>query len=286
MTMQNLLAVLFLTVAASPAAAPAPTGLFEIHAESPPGSTAAKAWTMTRQGGAIETVSLDPAVILDVSGVATADVEHGPDGSAQIRLGLTAGGAQRLAEAVSRYRGRRLGVVVAGKLRAAPYVTGSPTGRVFVIAGLSDADAKEIVRSLGPPAPTPVPAPAVAASPGRRAVAIPEVQGRWRVVEASMNGRPIPDPKLTASLWFFRGAELILTNGEGRSQTFSVIAEGPGALSIGPVTPSSERGGWILWKRDKEDLLLAFQDNLEERPDGWQPGPKKILARLRAPGPR
>ena len=284
--MQSLLAALLLMVAAAPSATPTPTGLFEIHAESTPGSAGAKAWTMKRPGGATETVSLDPAVILDVSGVATADVDHGPDGSALIRLGLTGGGAQRLAEAASRYTGKRLGVIVAGKLRAAPYVTGAPTRGVFVIAGLSDADAKDIVRSLGPPAPTPTPVPAVAASPGGRAVAVPEVQGRWRVVEANMNGRPIPDPKLTASLWFFRGTELVLTNGEGRSQTFAVSAEGPGVFRIAPVTPSSERGGWILWKRDKENLLLAFQDNLEGRPDGWQPGPKKIVARLRAPEPR
>jgi preprotein translocase subunit SecD len=73
----------------------------------------------------------------------------------------------RLTEIASNRRGKRVGVVVAGKLRAAPYVTGAPTGGVFVIAGVSAADAEEIARSLGPPAPTPTAALAAAAPPNR-----------------------------------------------------------------------------------------------------------------------
>jgi len=234
----------------------------------------------TPQGGN-ETVWLDPAVLLDGSGVATADVERGPDGSPQIRLGLTPDGVMRLTEIASNRRGKRVGVIVAGRLRAAPYVTGAPTRGVFVIAGVSDADAEAIAHSLGPPAPTPAAAPVVAAPPNpRRGSAVPEIQGRWRVVEASMNGRPVPDRKITASTWLFRGSELVLTNGEGQSVTFSITSEERGVLHIDPAGASSEKGGWILWSRDKQDLLLAFQDNLEGRPDGIQPGPKKILARL------
>jgi hypothetical protein len=96
-----------------------------------------------------------------------------------------------------------------------------------------------------------------------------------------MNGRPVPDPKITASSWWFRGSELTLTNGEGQSVIFSVSSEQPGVLRIDPAGSSSEKGGWLLWSRDKADLLLAFQDNLDGRPDGMQPGPKKVLARLR-----
>ena len=151
--------------------------IFEVHGESSPGTPGAKAWTMRTPQGRSETVWLDPAVLLDGSGVATADVERGPDGSPQIRLGLTPDGVMRLTEIASNRRGKRVGVVVAGKLRAAPYVTGAPTGGVFVIAGVSDADAEEIARSLGPPAPTPIaPTPAMAAAPpsnARRAASIP-----------------------------------------------------------------------------------------------------------------
>jgi uncharacterized protein (TIGR03067 family) len=260
--------------------------IFEVHGESSPGTAGAKAWTMRTPQGRDETVWLDPAVLLDGSGVATADVERGPDGSPQIRLGLTPDGVMRLTEIASNRRGKRVGIIVAGKLRAAPYVTGAPTGGVFVIAGVSGADAEAIARSLGPPAPTPTaltgtaamaaPAPPNAA----RARAVPEIQGRWRVVEASMNGRPIPDRKITESTWLFRGPELVVTNGEGNRVAFTINPEKRGVLHIDPTPGSNEKGGWILWSRDKQDLLLAFYDNLDGRPDGMQPGPKKILARL------
>src|SRR5436853_484944 len=96
--------------------------------------------------GSSQTVWLDPAVLPDGTGVATADMERGPDGSPQIRLGLTPDGVMRLTEIASNRRGKRVGVIVAGKLRAAPYVTGAPTGGVFLIAGVSAADAEEIAR--------------------------------------------------------------------------------------------------------------------------------------------
>ncbi|MDQ6894402.1 MAG: hypothetical protein M3167_17220 [Acidobacteriota bacterium] len=60
-----------------------------------------------------------------------------------------------------------------------------------------------------------------------------------------------------------------------------ICAPDPSSLYIEPAGGSSEKGGWILWSRDKQELLLAFQDNLEGRPDGMRAGPKKSLARLR-----
>jgi uncharacterized protein (TIGR03067 family) len=268
----------------SPAAAPQPmptppAALFEIRVESSPSLPGARPWGLDTPNGH-DIVWLHWTAIVDATAVATADAERGPDGSPQIRLGLTDEGAGKLTEAVSKNNGKRFGVIAGGKLRAAPYARGGPIGNVFVIAGaLTEAEAKEIARSLGPPA---RPAPgAAAAAPRNPPRPISELQGRWRVVEASMNGRPVPDPKITGSSWWFRGSELTLTNGEGQNVTFSVSSEQPGVLRIDPAGSSSEKGGWLLWSRDKADLLLAFQDNLDGRPDGMQPGPKKILARLR-----
>jgi len=265
--------------AAAPQATPAPSALFEIRVESSPSLPGARPWRMNTPSG-YEIIWLNSNLVVDASAVVTADAERGPSGSPQIRLGLTDDGARKLTEAISGNPGKRFGVIAAGKVRAAPYARSGPIGGVFVIAGdLTEAEAKEIARSLGPPArPTPG---AAAAVPRVAPRSIPELQGRWRVAEASMNGRPVPDRKITASSWWFRGSELTLTNGEGQSVTFSVSSEEPGVLRIDPAGSSSEKGGWLLWSRDKADLLLAFQDNLEGRPDGMQPGPKKVLARLR-----
>ncbi len=118
-----------------------------------------------------------------------------------------------------------------------------------------------------------------------------------------MNGRAMQQAKITDSTWTFQGGELTVTNGEGQSQTFVLSSEGrsrtdgpsrtsgtePGVLRLeasGPGPSSAaQKSGWILWMRDREDLIVAFQDNLDGRPDGMHPGPKTIVARLRRSGP-
>ena len=196
--MRNRVGLVVLAAAAvaspSPAAAPqatraAPAELFEIRVESTPALPGARPWQMNTPNGSV--IIWLQNLVVDASAVATADAERGPSGSPQIRLGLTDDGARKLTEAVSNNIGKRLGVIAGGKLRAAPYARGGPIGGVFVIAGdLTEAEAKEIARSLGPPAARPTPGPA-AAAPRSAPRSIPELQGRWRVVEASMNGRPV-----------------------------------------------------------------------------------------------
>lgn len=279
--MKTLIALLLLAQTA--AIPPAGGGVFEVHAESSPKAANARAWVLTGPGRSAETVYLDGAVLLDKTTIATADVVRGPDGSPQIRLVLTTDGAQRLAEIASRGAGKRLGIVAGGRLRAAPYLSGGPPNGVLVIAGaLTDAEATELAPKLGPPSPAAV----EAARPPVRGDTIPELQGRWKIEDATMNGKIVPDAKLTSMSWFFRGGDLLLTDVQGKTVRFAVRSEGPGVLRLEPAGGSGERGGWLLWMRQRDDLVLAFQDNLEGRPDGFGPGPKKIIARLRAPGPR
>lgn len=279
--MKTLIALLLLAQTA--AVPPAAGGLFEVRMEASPKSPAATAWTLTGPGRSAETVYLDAAVLLDQTAIATADVVRGPDGSPQIRLALKSDGARRLSEIASGGAGRRMGIVAGGRLRAAPYMSGAPPNGVLVIAGaLTEEEAAGLALKLGPPS-----APAIDASrPAARGNAIPELQGRWKVEDATMNGKNVPDPKLISMSWFFRGGDLLLTDGQGTTSRFAVRSEGAGVIRLEPMGGSGERGGWILWMRRKDDLVLAFQDNLEGRPDGFAPGPKKIIARLRAAGPR
>ena len=234
-------------------------GAFELHVESSAKAPNAKAWTMRGSGGKPETVYLDPE------------------------------GTSRIAEITRRFVGKKLGVVAGGKLWAMPYLSAPVTGNVLMIAGnMTPAEAAAIAPKLGPP-PTPsagkgaVPPPAAAAPPRTPGLGVPELQGRWRVADASVGGKPLVDPKITASSWQFRGDELILTNGEGQTARFVLRPDGVGVIHL--ETSAKEKGGWILWKREKGDLILAFNDNLEGRPEGFGPAPKKVVARLRPPPP-
>ena len=279
--------LVFLLVAQAVAAGAGAGSFLEVHGEVSPRAPNAIAGTLAGNGGKAETVYLDREVLLDRSAIANADVVRGPDGMPQIRLGLTPDGGRRLTEITSRSVGKRLGIVVAGKLRAAPYVTGGMTGGFLVVAGgFSETEAGELARKLGPPAAGGIPVPPSGSVSRPRAAAIPDLQGRWRIAEAKLNDRPLQDRKITASSWFFRADELLLTNGEGQTERFAIRPEGKSLLRLEPSVGSPEHGGWIVWKREKDALVLAFQDNLEGRPDGFAPQPKKIVARLVPAAPR
>ncbi|MEP7132090.1 MAG: hypothetical protein ABI914_02920 [Acidobacteriota bacterium] len=125
----------------------------ELFVESAPNEANARIWVLARREGAPEKVSLARGVLLDASAIAAADVERGPGGYSQIRLSLTPEGARRLAEITRRFVGRRLGIVVEGRLRSAPRVMERVSNGILVIAGdFSDSEAQEMARKLRPPA--------------------------------------------------------------------------------------------------------------------------------------
>lgn len=69
-----------------------------------------------------EVLGLEEVVFLDASHVREAHLEERPDGARHIVLHLTADGADRLAEATRVHQGRRLAIVVDGRIVAAPTI--------------------------------------------------------------------------------------------------------------------------------------------------------------------
>jgi uncharacterized protein (TIGR03067 family) len=262
--------------------------LLEVHLESPSNAPTARAWVLRGTGRAAETVYLDSSVLLDQTAVAAADVVSGPDGAPQIRVVLTSDSAQKLRDITARHVGRRLGIVLDGQLQAAPFIMASiDNGTLVVGGGFTAAEAEALARRLGPPASTTVPA-AVAPASLLDTALLSGLQGTWIVVSSAMNGQLRDDPKLTKSTWTFRENELTMTNGEGQKERFALRTDAgaPGSLRLDPVPPSKERGGWMIFARDGEQLTLAFGDNLEGRPDDLAPAPKKVVLKLARKSPR
>jgi len=282
--MLTVLAAVWLAVSAgSPvsavSAAPAAAGALELHAESAPNAANARSWTLPGPRG-METVYLDSEILLDASSVATAEVVSAPGGGPQIRLELTSEGASRLQSVTSRLVGRRIGVVAGGKLRATPYVTGVAAGGTFFVMGnMTAAEAEAIAARIAPP-----PARTVAVAPPGGGIA--ELQGLWKVSSATFEGKPVADPKTLGASWSFHGSELLVTTGEGQSMRFVVQPDGAGGIHLAPMAPSKEKGGSILWAREGAELLLAYKDNLDEKPEALRPGRKTVVARLKAAGAR
>jgi len=103
------------------------------------------------------------------------------------------------------------------------------------------------------------------------------LQGSWSVATATMNGRERVDAALLLMAWTFRGSELILESPrKGRARFALTVEPGsdPTALRLtrleGADAPPS---GWMLVSLAQSQPSLAFNDNLEGRPAGFQPTP-------------
>ena len=113
--------------------------------------------------------------------------------------------------------------------------------------------------------------------------AIHELQGRWSIANITMDGTLRGDEKFAGATWTFRDSEFVMEARNGEKQRFTVTMEPgsvPKAFRIAPVPPSSERGGWMIYEREGDRLRLAFMDNLEGRPAGFEPRRKQLVATL------
>jgi uncharacterized protein (TIGR03067 family) len=113
--------------------------------------------------------------------------------------------------------------------------------------------------------------------------AVPELRGRWRVANTTMNGELRYDAKFAGGTWTFDGDKLLVETAGGERTRFTVAAEPgprPQALRLTPVPPSRERGGSMIYERDQDRLRVAFMDNFEGRPTGFAPQPKLLVTTL------
>ncbi len=270
-------------------AAAAAGGSFGVHLVTSAGAPGSRIWRLALPGGGAEEIALDSAALLDETAVANADAVRGPGGGGEIRLVLTPDGTRKLAEATSRNVGRRFGIVVAGRLRAAPVVVAGITNGVLVIAGLQPAEADSLAGTLGPPsAPTNV-VTAVSPDAGGARVVLRLLDGTWDLRSATVNGLAIPDRKFSSGTWTFHDGKLVATNGIGETASFTLAVDpaAPDSFLLAAVPPSRERGGWVIFKREEDRLSLAFFDGFSRRPEDFAPAPKKVVLvlALRARGP-
>jgi uncharacterized protein (TIGR03067 family) len=257
----------------------AASGSFGVHLVTSADAPGSRMWRLALPGGAVEEISLDSAALLDDTAIASADAQRAPDGGGEIRLVLTSEGARRFAEVTSRNVGRRLGIVVAGRLRAAPVVVAGITNGVLVVGGLKPAEAEALARTLGPPSPPVHAGPTVSPNAAPNPVALRLLEGTWNLLGATVNGRAVPDPKFSGGTWTFHGGTLVATNGVGETARFELAtdAAAPDAFLLRPVPPSREQGGWMIFRREGERLTLAFFDGFSGRPEGFTPAPKKVV---------
>ena len=50
----------------------------------------------------------------------------------------------------------------------------------------------------------------------------------------------------------------------------------PKAFQVTPVEPATEQSGWMLFSREGENLKIAFYDNLNGRPESFEPRDPRV----------
>jgi uncharacterized protein (TIGR03067 family) len=187
--------------------------------------------------------------------------------------------------------------VVGGKLRSEPFILERIAGTVMEIFVKSPEDAVATVKTLmtttvssdqlytwtdasgqthyaeKPPAPAADPRPA-AEPVVVDTNAFHVLQGSWGVIKATMNGRKCDQAFLLEGNWTFKGNELILQSpqkGKVRATLNMDATAKPKAFQVTPVEPATEKSGWMLFSREGANLKIAFYDNLNGRPESFDP---------------
>jgi uncharacterized protein (TIGR03067 family) len=100
------------------------------------------------------------------------------------------------------------------------------------------------------------------------------LQGSWGVAKATMNGRESRDASLLEGNWTFKGNELILQSRQKGKVRFTLEMDskaGLNAFHLTAVEPANAGSGWMLFSREGESLKIAFYDNLQGRPESFEP---------------
>ena len=89
-----------------------------------------------------------------------------------------------------------------------------------------------------------------------------------------MNGKETGDPSLLGGTWTFKGNELSLQSPQKGKARFTLELDTeatPKAFQLTPVEPATETSGWMLFSREGANLKIAFYDNLQGRPESFEP---------------
>jgi uncharacterized protein (TIGR03067 family) len=190
---------------------------------------------------------------------------------------------------------KQVRITVGGKLRSEPFIREPIAGPAMEIFVKSSEDALATVKTLmtstinfeqlykwndpsgrihyaeKPPSQAPVQTPTLQPVTEDKD-GFQALHGSWVVVGATMNGKPARDASLLSGNWTFKGNELNLESPQKGKARFTLKLDSKAkAFQLTPIEPAREASGWMLFTREGANLKLAFYDNLEGRPETFEP---------------
>ena len=88
-----------------------------------------------------------------------------------------------------------------------------------------------------------------------------------------MNGKESHDPALMQGQWQFQSNELLLRSPQKGTVRFALKLDPearPKAFQVTAIEPPNSGSGWMLFARENNTLKIAFNDNLQGRPSGFE----------------
>jgi len=225
----------------------------------------------------------------------------GTSGGTRLQVTLTPEKSAELQEFTGRNLNKQVKIVVGGKLRSEPFVRERSAGPSMEIFVNSPEDAVAVIKTLmtstlrfdqlhkwtdssgqthyAEKPPSRASDPSLVSEPVvEDKNAFQPLQGSWSVVKATMNGREARDASLLEANWTFKGNELNLQSPQKGNARFTLNVDAratPRAFHLTPAEPATEASGWMLFLREGANLKIAFHDNLEGRPESFEPrGPQ------------
>lgn len=221
-------------------------------------------------------------------------------GPARLKVMLTPAKSEELAAFTANNLNKQGRIVVAGKLRAEPFIRERMSGPAMEIYVSSTEDAVATVKALltsrlkfdrlykwtdsmgthyseqRPDPSADQTAPAGEINDARTRSLLKELQGSWEVIKATSNGKESADRSLLQGNWRFQGSELVLHSPQKGTARFALKLDtkaDPKAFHVAGIEPADSGVGWMLFARDTNTntLRIAFYDNLQGRPEGFEP---------------
>jgi len=224
-------------------------------------------------------------------------------GRTRLHLTLTPEKGDEFSGFTGRNLNKQVKIVVGGKLRSEPFIRERIAGPSMEIFVSSPEDALATVKALLTSSVTfdqlykwtdstglthysekPRPRstdqrPAAEPDTGdRNKNTFQELRGSWRVVKATVNGKESRDASLLDGSWTFQGNQLVLQSPQKGKVRFTLKMDSkakPKAFHVTAVEPANEGSGWMLFSREGDWLKIALYDNLNGRPESFEPrGPR------------
>jgi len=233
------------------------------------------------------TFSLSPGDVTE----ATIGIAEG----VRLQVTLTPDKYAEFTEFTGRNVNKQVRIVVGGKLRSEPFIRERIARSTMDIFVKSPEDAVATVKTLmtatvgfdelykwtdssGNHYAEKPPARAAGARPDLKPAVedkkvLQILQGSWRVAKATMNGRASGDASLLEGHWV-KGNELNVQSPQKGKARFALkldASAAPKAFQLTPLEPATEASGWMLFSREGPCLKIAFYDNLQGRPENFEP---------------